>query len=159
MTLNVSSLSALLGDLFAGMPASASAAAEGMAQAYFDYASAGTFGASTPQIPGVNKSAMASTLLAAIATPATGSPATIAAAWATALSAFWIGVPVVGAQAGATVGCPGAAALTATLTIVFANLANTASSCAQSLAASLDTATKTVTASVAPPPGTVLPIA
>jgi hypothetical protein len=101
---------------------------------------------------------MASTLQSAIATPSSGSAAAFAGAWASAVATFWIGVPVVGAQSGATVACPGAAALTAALTTVFANLQNTAQSCAQGLATALHTATMTVTAAVAPPPGTTLPI-
>jgi hypothetical protein len=159
VTLSSSSLASALQNTFANMPASASAAATSLAANYYDYATAGMFGASAPQIPTANRDALKTTLLAAIAVPAAGSPPTIAAAWAAGLAAFWLGVPVAGAQAGATVACPGAASLTASLTVVFANLANTAAVCAQALATALHTATMTVTAAVAPPPGTVLPIA
>ena len=159
MTLDPGALADALEELFARLPETAADAAEGMAAAYFDYASAGMFGASVPQLTSTHRDALAATLLTAIAIPAAGLPATIAGAWSAGVTAFWPGVPVVGAQAGATVGCPGAAALAASLTAVFANLANTAESCALSLAAALHGATMTVTASVTPPPGTVLPIA
>jgi hypothetical protein len=138
---------------------SAAAAADAMASAYDDYASGAMFGASTPQILPTAKDAMAATILAAIATPETGSPASISGAWASGVAAYWLGVPVVGAQSGATAGCPGAASLTASLSAVFANTANTAAICAQGMAAALHAATMTVTATVAPPAGTVLPIA
>jgi hypothetical protein len=159
VALSQSSLGADLEALFGSTPGSAADAAQGMAQAYYDYAAAGQFGASTPSLTTAHRDAMAGVLLAAIATPVTGSPATLAGAYATAVAAFWLAVPVVGAQTGATVGCPGAPVLVAALTAVFVNLTNTAATCAAGMAAVLHTATLTVTAAVAPPPGTVLPIA
>lgn len=158
MTLDPSALASALEATFASLPETASDAADALAGNYYDYASAATFGASTPTLAPALRTAFAATLLGAIAVPSSGTPATFAAAWASAVATIWIGVPVAGAQSGATVGCPGAAALTASLTTVFANLANTAATCAQALAAALHTATLTVTAAVAPPPGTVLPI-
>lgn len=158
MTLNSSAFANALEATFASLPETAADAADALAQDYYDYASAAIFGSSTPTLAPALQAAFASTLLGAIAAPASGSPATFAAAWATAVAAFWVGVPVTGAQSGATVACPGASSLTVSLTIVFANLANTAATCAQALAAALHTATMTVTAAVAPPPGTVLPI-
>lgn len=158
MTLDPSTLSSALAELLAGLPETAADAADGMAAAYFDYASAGMFGPSTPVLTSAHKDALAATLLSAIAVPAAGLPATIAGAWSAGVAAFWLAVPVAGPMAGATVGCPGAASLVASLTVVFANLANTAESCALSLATALHAATLTVTANVAPPPGTVLPI-
>lgn len=158
MALNQASLASAFKDTFASLPSSASNAASSLAANYYTFASAGMFGSSVPGLTTAKRDAMASTLLAAIATPTSGAAATFAAAWATALTTFWVGVPVTGAQAGATVGCPGAASLSPTLTTLFANTANTATSCGQGLAAALYTATMTVTAAVAPPPGTVLPI-
>jgi len=159
VALNPTQLSSDLEDVFASLPASASDAADALALAYGTYAAGGQFGASMPNIPPANVDALAAALLAAIAVPAAGNPATIAASWAAGLTAFWLGVPVAGVPAGATVGCPGAASLVATLTAVFANVANTSASCAAGLSAALHGATITVTAAVAPPPGTVLPIA
>lgn len=158
MALSQSGLASSFRALFDSMPASASDAADGLAQAYYEYASAAMFGASTVAIPSVNRDAMAAALLSAIAVPVSGSPATFAAAWASAVTAFWIGVPVAGAQAGATVGCPGAASLAAPLTAVFPNLGNTTDTGSQGMASALHVATLTVTAAVAPPPGTVLPV-
>lgn len=156
MPLDVSKLSSSLKDVFASMPASASDAADGMSDAYYDYASDATAGGGKVAIPGANKSALAAALLAAIGAPAAGSPVSISGAWASGVAAFWIGVPVTGAQSGATVACPGAASLLASLTAIFANVANTADKAAAGVAAALDVATKTTTAAVAPPPGTTV---
>jgi hypothetical protein len=130
-----------------------------MASAYFTYAGAAIFGGSAPTIAPALRAAMGATLLGAIATPAGGSPAALAAAWSSAVATFWTAVPVTGGQTGATVGCPGAPGLVASLTGVYSNTGNTAAGCAQQTATALDAATKTVTAAVAPPPGTILPIA
>lgn len=156
--LDQSSLASELTDVFEALPETAEAAALALANAYRAYAADGAFGASSPVILDVQRDAMKSTLFAAIEDPTVGAPATIAAAWSAAVTAFWIGVPVTGPQTGATVGCPGASALVGSLTPVFANVANTAEMCANGLAAALHTATMTVTATVAPPPGTVVPI-
>lgn len=168
MALNQSSLASALQAIFDGSadtspvdgnpdgtPASASDAGNRLAKAYADYAAAATFGASTPTLTG-KEAALAATLTPSLALP--GTAATHAAAWSSGVAAFWTAVPVVGAQVGATVGCPGAAALTAALTTLFGNTANTAATAASGLAAALHTATLTVTAAVAPPPGTILPI-
>jgi hypothetical protein len=152
-------LAAALQATFESMPAAAADAADALANDYATYASAATFGASQLEVSEAVATAMGDTLFAAISVPASGLPATFAAAWAAAVAAFWVGLPVVGAQSGATAGCPGAASIAATLTAVFANLANSAGVCAVALAAALHGATLTVTATVAPPAGTVLPIA
>lgn len=141
-----------------GMPSSANDAGARLAKAYTDYAGAGTFGASTVTAGVLTKeSALASTLGGSLSVP--GSAATHAAAWGSGLTAFWTGVPVVGAQAGATVPPTGSAALVSALTSVLGDTSKTAAEQAQAIADALDTCTKTVTAAVAPPPGTVLPIA
>jgi hypothetical protein len=158
MPLNQTILKNALQDLFEDMPPSAAECAGAMAVAYADYAETGMFGASVPVIDGDRIDAMASVLEVALE-PLAGAPSVIAAGWAAAVAAFWLAVPVVGAQIGVTVGCPGASSLTGALTSVFANLANTAESCASGVASALHTATATVTANVAPPPGTVASIA
>lgn len=155
--LDASSLGSALADVFASMPPTKEEAARALATAYREYAASGTFGASTPVIVDEMRDAMADTLAAGLSVP--GLPATVAAAWAAAVTAFWLGVVVVGPQLGATVGCPGAASLVGALIPVFANLANTAATCGSSCASALHTATMTVTATVSPPPGTVVPIA
>lgn len=170
MTLNKASLKSALQAIFDGSadtspvdgqpdgtPASASDAGARLAKAYTDYAAGGVFGASTVSAGvGVKEAPLASTLGGSLALP--GAAATHAAAWGAGLATFWIAVAVAGAQAGATVPPTGTAALVSTLTTLFSNTTNTASSAAQGLADALDTCTKTVTANVAPPPGTVLPI-
>jgi hypothetical protein len=158
VALSQSGLASALEAVFVALPADAATAAADLAQAYYDYALDGLFGASTPTLTTSHRDAMAATLEAAISVPVSGLPATFAGAWSAAVATFWTAVPVAGAQTGATNGCPGAASLTGTLTTLFANLANTAATCAASLAAALHTATLTTTATVAPPPATVLPI-
>jgi hypothetical protein len=159
MTLDPSALTDALADAFGGEPATAAAAADNLAAAYFDYASGAQFVPCLPTLLPLQQTTMAATLLGAIATPASGTPATFATAWATAVGAFWVGVAVAGGgQAGTTPGCPGAAALTGTLTTLFANTNNSLATTASGLSSALSTATLTVTATVSPPPGTVLPI-
>lgn len=157
--LDPGALESSLASMLATAQTSAADAALAMADAYDSYCSDAIFGSSTPQIPGTAKAAMATTILKAIANPAAGSPSTLASAWASGVATYWSGVSVVGAQAGATAGCPGAASLTGSLTTVFANVANTAATCAAGMAAAIHAATMTTTATVAPPAGTVLPIA
>lgn len=156
MALDSNALAGDLEPIFTNYPASKEDCAAQIAQAYFDYASTGQFGASLAVPTNAQRDAMAATIATALTVP--GLPVTIAAAFASGLTAFWIAVPVVGAQAGATVGCPGAASLAGSLPALAANLANTAATFAAGLAVALHGATATVTANVAPPPGTVLPI-
>jgi hypothetical protein len=159
MALDPSALESQLASVFDSILNSngtADDAGTALASVYANYAGGATFGASTPVLTS-QQSALAGALKLSLALP--GLAATHAAAWAAGLTAFWVAVPVVGAQSGATVACPGAASLTATLTALYANLANTAATCAAGLAAALHTATLTVTAVVSPPPATVLPIA
>lgn len=138
-----------------GFPSTAVDAGNKLAAAYTGYAGAGMFGASTVDVS-LQEAALAATLAASLTVP--GTPATHAAAWGAGLAVFWLGAPVAGAQSGVTVPPTGAAALVAALTAAFANTAASASDAAQALADALDVCTKTVTAAVAPPPGTVLPI-
>lgn len=157
MALDPIALGNAIAALFMSHPATKEIAAAGLAQAYFDYASTGTFGASLAVPTTVQRDAMAATLATALTLP--GIALTAATGFATALTAFWVAVPVVGAQAGATVGCPGAGAVGPAMAPTFLNLANTEALAAQGMANALQTATLTVTANVAPPPGTVLTIA
>lgn len=156
--LDPSALESSLSSMLATAQPSAADAAMAMADAYDSYCSDAMFGASTPQVLPSAKAAMAATILGAIANPATGSPSTVASAWASGVAVYWLGVPVVGAQNGTTAGCPGAASLTGSLTTVFSNTANTAATCSAGMAAAIHAATMTVTATVAPPAGAVLPI-
>lgn len=136
-------------------PDTAQEAADSLASLYADYAAAATFGASAVTIDGARESALAATLASGLVQAP--SPATFLAALATGVATFWAAVPVVGAQAGATNGCPGAASLPAALATGLA-VPNTRDAAAALLAGALHTATLTTTATVAPPPSTVLSI-
>lgn len=151
MPLDKSTLASTLQDIFERMPPTADECAEALAEAYADYALTGTFGGGLAVVTGAHRDALTSVLLAAIDPPLIGLPATIAAAWAAGVTAFWLAMPVAGAVVGVSNGCPGASSLTGSLTTLFANLANTAASCANGLADALDVATKTTTATVTPP--------
>jgi len=158
VTLNKNDLASDLQDAFASM-GTAAACASALATAYGDYAADGVFGSSVPTIFGAKVTAMASTLLAAMSNPATGSPANFGAAFASALSAFWALVPVTGGSgSGATGGCLGAAAAGTAIAGVVSNTANSAADAASGIADALDTATKTVTAVLGPPTSGTLPI-
>jgi hypothetical protein len=142
------------------MPATASGAAAALAGAYHDYATQATVAGSSPTLPDAKRDALAGTLLGAIAAPATGLPATFAAAWAAGVGVYWTAVVFAGGTPATVPSCPGAAGLTGALTPVFANLANTSASAASSLAAALHTATTSCIATLGPPapPGTTAPI-
>lgn len=156
MALNSASLEADLLAFLSGESDDVQQAADGLAAAYADYASAGMFGASTVTIDGARESALAATLAGGLVQAPDAS--TFLSALASGVATFWTAVPVVGAQSGATVGCPGAASLPAALAAALA-VPNDRETAAQALAAALHTATLTTTAVVAPPPATTLPIA
>jgi hypothetical protein len=153
--LDPSSLTQAFVAIFAAPQPTPAVAAQKMAQAYFSYASAGTFGPNLPVLAG-RDSALQSTLLGAIAAPAAGSPATFGAAWNTGLLAFWAAVPVTGAQVGVT--APPTAPCTPAVTAAVSNPVLPAAAVAAALATALHTCTLTVLATVAPPPSTVIPI-
>ena len=153
MALNVQTLQDGLKDLFDSAPATKALAAAGMASAYAEYAAGGQFGTSSPEFT-TQETALAATILG---TGLVGTIAGFGTAWSSGLATFWAAVPVVGAQAGVT-SPPVYPTLSAELTAVLATYPETTESSASQIAAILHAATQTVTATVAPPPGTVLPI-
>lgn len=158
MTLVAATLADAFEDIFDARLDDPADVADALADAYADYAAAGMFGASTVTIVPAKTAALAATIFGAIASPAAGSAANFASAWSSGLIAFWPGVLVVGAQSGTVTACPGAVSLVATLSAIFADTGNTVRDAAEGLANELHTATLTAVATVAPPPGTVLPI-
>ncbi len=139
-------------------PPSIPMAAQGLAAAYATYAVTGTFLTGTIATLEPQEVALAAALGSAMVSL---DAVAYASAWSAGLAAFWAGVPVVGANTGATIGCPGAAvAQTAILAGLNAMPAYTLEA-AKLLATALHTATMTVTATVslpAPPFTTVAPI-
>lgn len=160
MSLSESDLATALESVFTSQ-GTAQEAADGMAQAYCDYASAGLFGASTPTIPAAYQTALASAIYAITSNPLTGSADSFGTAWGGGLAVFWLAVPVSGSSGGGvTAGCPGAVAAGVAVTAVVTNTNNTAAQAADGIAAALHAATITVTASLSPPmPPTVYTIA
>lgn len=158
MPLDQPGLASALAAIYAALP-DAEPSAEQMAQAYADYAMTGTFGGGIAVVTGVHKDAFKATMLAAIDPPIIGLPATIGAAWAAAVTAFWTLMPIAGGAVGVSDGIPGASSLVGSLSAVYANLANTPEVCGAGVAAALHTATMTVTATVTPPiPAAPVPI-
>ena len=141
-------------------PATPAIAADGFAAAYTTYANTGLFGASTPVIPGSATTTMAATLATSLAVP--GAAPVHAAAWSAAVLAFWSAPPiaVVGPQVGAVTSAPGPPSITAAMTAILVNLTNTSATAAAGIAAALHAGTSGgIIATVAPPPGAMVPIA
>lgn len=154
MALSQSALSSALQALFDSKPATTADAADGMAEAYADYAADGMFGSCVPAFT-TQEAALAGTILSQ---GLVGTIAGFAGAWASGLAAFWAAVPVAGGgQTGATAP-PVYPTLATELSAVLSSYPATTALAASQIAAVLHAATMTVTATVAPPPGTVLPI-
>jgi len=156
MALDVSSLANELARIFKSHPESPADAGVKIATAYYAYAQTALFGASLPVLVTAYRDAMAATLAAAFAVP--GLPPIAANAFGSALTVFWSAVVVTGAQTGTSNGCPGAASVPAALLPVFLVPDATEEVAGMGVANALHTATLTVTATVSPPPGTILPI-
>ncbi len=133
--------------------ASTAAAAAAFATVYDTYCQGATFGASVPTLTG-RKATFEGVLAAGLAA---GMPS-VATAMGNAVAAYWLAVPVVGAQAGTVPTCPGASAIGPALAALVA-APNSRAVAAAALTSALATATRTCTATVSPPPGTVIPIA
>ncbi len=135
-------------------PSTAQAAAD-MAELYDAYAQDAQFGLSVPTLTG-RRALFESTFAASLSS---GVFATVCTALGNAVAAYWGSsqVPVVGAQAGLVVGCPGAASIAGALAALAPM--SSASVAASTISGALHTATGTCTAAVAPPPGTILTIA
>ncbi len=136
-------------------PTSISDAANGFAQAYYDYTSGALFGTSLPVLTTAHRDAMAATVFAALSAQVF---ATSAAAVSAGVTAFWTAVPCAGASgAGNTNGCPGAGAIPAGLLAVGVTFPVTTAIAAAGFAAVLEVATATVTATLTLPPGGPIP--
>ncbi len=151
MTLDASALQSAIRSILDSAQPSAAASADAFAGAYDDYCQGATFGASTPTLTG-KRAVFASALAGAIAS------LTVPAGFAAAVAAYWTAVPVVGPQTGVCATCPGAGAVSGTIAALLPG-PNSRDVFAAALAGALDTATRTCTATVSPPPGTILPIA
>ena len=159
MPLDPSSMISGFTSMFQDGPLGAVGGAKQMASIYSSYAMQGMFGASAPVFTGLEQQVLAATLAAVFSLPAPN-PAAFGMAWSSGLTTFWLAPPivVVGAQAGVVTAIPGAAAVTAQLLALVATPGNPAPVAATLLATALHAATMTAVATVAPPPGTLLPI-
>jgi hypothetical protein len=164
MALDKASLKTALESLFTSPPATAADCADAWAAAYRAYA-AGAKSCGAPGAPaGASLDAAKAVLTAALLAAFSGSdPASTAAAFATALTAFWLTPPVAfaGATPGAVIAVAGSAALPSALTAMWAsNVASAASAAdaAQAHADLFDAFTKTVTVAHAPPSACAAPV-
>lgn len=159
MALNPAPLVKACVDLFTSGAPVALVSAQRLSQAYASYATLALAGANLPIFTGAETLLMQGTLLKAM-NPIGGLPNVFAQAWTDAFLAFWTSPPIqfVGPQAGAVTSAPGSSSLTSTLTQLFSNPLNVAQLAGTQLAMALDTATRTVLVTVAPPPGTILPV-
>ena len=161
MPLIPSTLQQALSAAFKSHPDSPRVAAQKFAKAYADYAQTAMALSSRPLFTGLEAKLLEVTLYSAIANPKVGTPATLAAAWATGVASFWMAPPVVftGGQVGAVLQAATVIPIiTPGLTACFANLANTEDLAAMTMATILDAATRTVMVALAPPPGTTAPL-
>lgn len=159
MPLNPASLTQGIRAVYDSKPPTIAAAAQGLAAAYTAYASVGLFLAGALAPLSARNAALEQTLLAAMS--AKGPSSMYAAAWSSGLTAYWLGAVVVGVNAGATIGCPGAAAAEAVILAALQSKPATTLQAASDLANALHTATATVTATVSlpgPPFTSVVPI-
>jgi len=146
MPLVVATLENALRSIFQNPPKVLFDTADKWAKAYADYAAQATTvpTPATPLFTGLEPELFRGTLIATWTEPKTGSPATAAQAFVTALTTFWTLPPVVftaGADSGAPVAVPGVAGLVPCLTGIFANIGNTAETAAAGVAACLHAAT------------------
>lgn len=148
MALNPTSLASDLDDIFSSYPDSAEEAAHRFALAYASYCEDGMFNASTMPSCAVIATAVEGALLSAL--PQQTSIA-FAQAIANALTTSWVGIPVVGPQTGATIGCPGAVGLVASLSAILNSQPATTLAAAQQIAGALHSATISVTALISIP--------
>lgn len=142
--------------MIATKPSDALAACQQLAGYYQAYAATGQAGGFIPPVfTGLEQAQFANVLAAAFdLSPPSGTPASAAAAFVGAVTAFWMTPPVVFGP-GLVTSFPGAAALQATLVALFSNF-NDAATAASGLAAALDVATKTVQVTVTPTIYTIL---
>ena len=146
MALLPTTLQAALTRHFSNPARTALDAATGFAKIYTDYASAAQAGVALPVIvrPQLEAS-FRGVLLLALANPLTGTPATFANAWSTAIVGFWTAPPVVFAGAGETgvpVPLPSMApTLIAAITALVA-VPNAATAAAVGMANAIDAATR-----------------
>lgn len=132
-------------------------AAKKLALAYYSYCSTALFGASAPVILPAMRDVFAVTLAASL-DPAVGLPPIAAAAYSSAVNAFWTAVPVAGGSGiGVTTGCPGAGAIVGGLIAVFSNPLNTYATCAAGMASVLQAATLTTICNLTLPPSGPVP--
>lgn len=159
MALVAQSLSQALFAVMNGYPETVLQSAQGLAAAYTAYAQAGTFLGGGMGPLSAQQAALTQALYAVM--QSYGAIEDYADAWGNALTTFWVGAPVIGVNSGVTIGCPGAPAAAAAISLSLRTMPPDIFTAASEVAAALDVATRTVTATVSlpgPPFTTVAPI-
>jgi hypothetical protein len=145
MPLNLSPLASELEGVFSSEPPNGSVAAQRIAQAYDNYCKAGLAGGIPPVFTGTEAKRLEGPLANALNSKS--SAASVASAFASGLTAYWLQPPVIFAAPpvlGAATVIPGAQPMVNPLTGVLKNLSNGRPVAANKIAAELDKATKTV---------------
>ena len=159
MALDPSQLTASILAVFKSKPKSAALAARRLAAAYQAYTLTAQAGVALPLFTTLESEGLEQALLPAM-NAQTGTAATMASAWSSGVSAYWLTspAPVIfsdGVNAGAVPVVPGAPTLIPILTAIFSNPRNTEVSAAQGIAQALDSATRTITIFLLPSAVTV----
>jgi hypothetical protein len=144
-----------------GLPQTSQDSAQKMASIYHQYAQTATAGPALPLFTGLETDALQALLTAALAVPQVGAPSVIAAAWGSGLVSYWNTPPVLFAGvsvAGSVTVAAGCLSAIPVLTTLYLNAFNTPETAAAQMASALDIATRTVLVTLAPPPGTVVPL-
>lgn len=120
--------------------------ATAMSDAYQQYTSLALFGAFPPVFTGLEKTLMKATILASLA-PGGMNPASLANAWSTGITSWWLLPPIV-VGAGVVSACPGALALVPAMTAVCSVPGQPAATAAAAMAQCIDIATRTTIATI-----------
>jgi hypothetical protein len=157
MPLVMATLATGLANVFKSQPSSGADAASKIAQEYDLYCKAAMAPPGAPIFTGAEKSTFEGLLAQALASPDAGDANVVAAAFSSAVQAYWMSPPVMfsgGPATGLVTAVTGATAIISPLGAALLNTQNTEDTIGQLIATQLDLATKTVlvTFSTPPPP-------
>jgi hypothetical protein len=157
MPLVMATLATGLAKVFRDQPSSGADAASKIAQEYDKYCKGAVAAPGLPIFTGVEKTNFENILAPTLSSPDAGDPNIVAAAFGSAVQAYWMSPPVMfsaGPASGVVTLVSGAMAIVAPLGAALSNTGNTEDVIGQLIATQLDLATKTVlvTYSTPPPP-------
>lgn len=155
MPLVVATLTVGLANVFKSQPGSGADAASMIAQEYDTYCKLAMAPPGAPIFTGTEKTTFETFLAAALASPDAGDANVVAAAFSSAVQAYWLTPPVMfvgGPVTGLVTAISGAAAIISPLGSALLDLQGTEDLTGQLIATQLDLATKTVLVTFTTPP-------